>query len=187
MLIDTYLSTCLYAALAGAGLLLLGYLYRDYRIDRMRDELFEVRDQLFDYAVEEALLDHAGYRRLRDTFNGMLRFCHKISFFRLCVSMALEILLVPQNQRKNPYTEWLKIVEDLPQAQKDKLIHFHFCMFVIAMQYLTKTSVILGPVLSLLQVKDLFRHAGASVLPKLINRTERGWQIIEEQALESAS
>ena len=189
MLIDTYLSTCLYAALSGVGLVVLSVLYRDYRIDRMRDELFAVRDELFDYAVQEGLLAHPGYRHLRNVFNGMLRFCHKVSFFRLSASIALDILLVPPKERKNPFAAWVKTIDELPEHQKAKLLDFHLRLFVIVMRYMNDTSFLLAPAVMLFRIKGMlgrvFQKAGASGLPALFRKTERGWQIIEEQALEA--
>lgn len=186
MAIDTYLSTCIYAAIGGAGVLVLAYLYRDYRIDRMRDELFAARDELFDYAVQEELLEHPGYQRLRNTYNGMLRFCHKVSFFRLLVSIILEDIFIQKEQRRNPYAEWIRIVDELPALQKDRLIKFHLRMFTITLRYMVETSLFLAPAVSLLRVIHLFGRARASMLQMtFMRKTERGWQIIEGQALES--
>ena len=186
MLPPSYLTACLYGAISAAGLLALLALYRDYRIDRLRDDLFAARDKLFDYAVKEGLLTHPGYRHLRDVFNGMLRFCHKISFSRLALSIALSRIM---RQEKKPFEEWVRSIQELPRTQQEALTEYHLRMFVLVLVYLSDTSLILFPIIGIFRVKNIFqmtfRRAGQSIFPELLKRTERGWEFIEEEALEA--
>lgn len=65
-------------------LLLLGLLYNRYRVDKLRQELFAVRDELFDRARSgEIAFDSRSYTTARLIINGMIRFAHKISISEL--------------------------------------------------------------------------------------------------------
>jgi hypothetical protein len=56
------------------------WLYRSYRIDRFRHEVFVLRDKLFDAAADGLIsFDHPAYRLLRTLMNGHLRFAHKLT------------------------------------------------------------------------------------------------------------
>lgn len=184
-LFGSYLANGLYAAISGAGLLLIAILYRDYRIDKMRNELFMIRDELFDFAVAERILDQEGYRQLRRIFNSMLRFCHKISFFRISLSIALVTLFVATADRKEPFQEWLKMIVGMPKYQQDKLKEFHLRMLIVMLRYMVSTSIVLAPIAFALRIGGSLGRAGASVSPLLFRTTETGWHIIEEQALEA--
>jgi hypothetical protein len=62
---------------------LLFWLYRDQRIDRFRQEVFDLRDNLFDLAVAGAVrFDDPAYGMLRSTMNGFIRFGHRISLLQ---------------------------------------------------------------------------------------------------------
>lgn len=63
-------------------LLLLGLisLYNQYRVDRFRNDVFALRDRLFDRAAAgEMSFEGQGYRTARAVCNGMVRFGHQIS------------------------------------------------------------------------------------------------------------
>jgi hypothetical protein len=66
----------------------ISYLYfwafRQYRIDRFRQNVFAVRDDLFMYAAEGNIdFNHPAYTTLRNVLNGYIRFSHRISFLHL--------------------------------------------------------------------------------------------------------
>lgn len=65
---------------SAAGLWVLYFwLYWDYRVDRTRQALFTIRDDLFDLAAAGALpFAHPAYVLLRKTINGIVRFTHRI-------------------------------------------------------------------------------------------------------------
>lgn len=67
------------------GLLLLVWLffwlYRDYRLDLLRQRLFALRDELFDLVIDEKLpFDDPAYVLLRQTINGQIRSAHQYGF-----------------------------------------------------------------------------------------------------------
>lgn len=74
-------------------LVLILALLRRYRIDLLRHRLFVLRDELFDYALENDISFQApAYVRLRRRINSMLRFAHRINLTRFL------LLLVASNK-----------------------------------------------------------------------------------------
>jgi len=56
------------------------FLYNDYRVDLLRQELFAVRDRLFDEARAGRIsFASPGYQAARHMCNGLIRFGHQIS------------------------------------------------------------------------------------------------------------
>jgi hypothetical protein len=57
------------------------------QVDILRQRLFAIRDDLFDFAADEGIgFDHPAYRGLRDEINSFIRFAHKITFSRLVLT-----------------------------------------------------------------------------------------------------
>lgn len=66
----------------------LFHLYNQYRVDRMRQELFALRDALFDRAARgELSFDSPAYMATRTMLNGMIRFAHKASVTRVLLTV----------------------------------------------------------------------------------------------------
>lgn len=160
-------------------------LFRNYRADRLREELFSLRDQFFDFAIENQLLAHPGYRHLRNVMNGMIRFAHKLSFSRLILSIILERLLVPRNQRVNPTKQWLQSLEDLPEDQRANILEFHRQMVLVIWQFMIG-GMMANPI-SLFVVAGMFVYRGFQTVGgsiyEMLARRAPGMRLLEEQAL----
>jgi hypothetical protein len=78
--------TALESVISLALLLGLISLYNQYRVDRFRNDVFAVRDRLFDRAMAgEVSFDGQGYRTARAVCNGLVRFAHQISMLHWAV------------------------------------------------------------------------------------------------------
>jgi hypothetical protein len=77
----TALADALVFSITAAGLwILFFWRYRDYRVDRFRQHIFVLRDELFDYAAAGGIaFDHPSYAFVRRNLNGMLRFGHHLT------------------------------------------------------------------------------------------------------------
>jgi hypothetical protein len=64
-----------------AGLVFMAFwLYRDYRVDVFRQEMFALRDSLFDKATAGLIeFEAPAYGILRSTMNGFIRFGHRLT------------------------------------------------------------------------------------------------------------
>jgi hypothetical protein len=60
------------------------WLYRDYRLDAFRQELFLLRDELFEFAMAGKIpFDSKAYGMLRRSINGNIQFGHRWGFLDL--------------------------------------------------------------------------------------------------------
>lgn len=78
--------------LTGLGLaVLLGFwqlLWRPYAVDSFRQDLYAVRDRLFDIAMrhpKEFGFNSEGYQNLRAQLHSMIRFAHQATFLSACL------------------------------------------------------------------------------------------------------
>lgn len=53
-----------------------------------RQKMFELRDELFDYAAAGKIgFNDPAYRLLRQSMNGFIRYAHRLTFFSLCITL----------------------------------------------------------------------------------------------------
>ena len=116
------------------------WIYWQYRIDKTRQELFAIRDELFDYAADGNIsFNHSAYGLLRITMNGMVRFTHKINLLGLvAISLSFYSSRVPGNFRQK-FEEEVNTIESM-EARK-KLKEFHLRMNMVIVDHLIKSSV----------------------------------------------
>src|ERR1700686_4706562 len=70
--------------------LLYFWLVPSLRLDLFRQQLFEVRDELFDYARSGNIsFQHPAYRLLRRSANGFIRYAHRLTFFRVAMTVLV--------------------------------------------------------------------------------------------------
>ena len=73
-----------------AGLLVLLRLYRDYSVDRFREEMFALRDEMFDFAASGGIaFGSPAYGRLRLTMNGFVRRAPRMRLMEIVLFRAL--------------------------------------------------------------------------------------------------
>lgn len=124
------------------ALLLVFYvLWRDFWIDEVRNEIFELRDNMFVYAFENDLIEHPAYRLSRELMNSVLRYSHEISGARfLMLAIASVFVRPPVPQR---FLEWKEAVEHLPSAERVKFVEFHSELNLIIGRQVFRTSILL--------------------------------------------
>lgn len=73
-----------------AGFLVLLRLYRDYSVDRFREEMFALRDEMFDFAAAGGIaFGHPAYGRLRLTMNGFARRASRLGLMEIVLFRLL--------------------------------------------------------------------------------------------------
>jgi len=85
----------------GVGLLLFGYgfMYRRTRLDCLREDLFTIRDSLFDYMWQHSLsYDDRAYQYLRYMLNGAIRYAVELRPFTI---LAFWLLVHPNGREFN--------------------------------------------------------------------------------------
>ena len=94
---DARIAAALTSILSLAGILLLLRLYRDYSVDRFRQDLFALRDEMFDYAASGGVeFRHPAYGLLRLTMNGFVRRADGLHLLRV----VLLLLASPREDRR---------------------------------------------------------------------------------------
>lgn len=117
------------------------WFYQQYRIDRTRQEIFALRDELFDFAsAGNVSFDHRSYMMLRTTMNGMIRFAHRINL----VTLLVITLLNAKNTGIKPFNILFKeSLADLTPQVQEELIAYLWRMNEVVVKHLVKSSLIL--------------------------------------------
>ena len=121
------------------------WLYRDYRMDLLRQRLFTLRDELFDVARGEELpFEHPAYGLLRTTLNGFIRFGGRLG-------MVMVLWLVWRRPDKvladagvGGFVErWSESSRELSAVTRDKLGSIITRMHLLVLEHLVFTSLTL--------------------------------------------
>lgn len=112
---------------------------RPYLLDRFRSELFDLRDELFDYAAEGNIpFDDPVYGALRDWLNVLIRMAHRITFLDTIVitQLSKEDVSVSESVERK-----LECLGDIMTGEKgETLQNFAFRSFVLSGKYLLLRS-----------------------------------------------
>ncbi len=152
------IATVLYT---GMGLLALWFTlvcWREYATDKFRQDIFDLRAELFDYATRgEVSFDNHSYVRLRKLFNSMIRFAHEISFTRLAATVALERFRPCFRSFPNLVDE-IRNDQNLSNDAKDKLETFHLRLSKLVLVQIVCTSVAALPLLIVYVLYGVVRY-----------------------------
>ncbi len=81
---DAQIAAALTSILSLIGILVLLRLHRDTSVDRFREDLFALRDEMFDFAASGGVeFRHPAYGMLRLTMNGFLRWADRLHLLRI--------------------------------------------------------------------------------------------------------
>ena len=178
--------TALHAAFALLGILVVVLLYRNFRVDRLRNNLFALRDDLFDFAVEANIVNEPSYRQLRNIMNGMIRFSHRLSFVRLILAITLELVMIPIKNRINPIRDWEASLSSLSIENRTRLTQFHEQMGYYVFKFMAG-GVLANPInLCILIIIVLYtgvKSIGSGSYALL--RKMPGMRLLEDQALQT--
>ncbi len=153
---------------------LYAWLYQQYRIDKTRQELFALRDDLFDFAAAGNIpFNHPSYTLLRTTINGMIRFCHRLSLF----TVILMIWAESANPQKTNFNKKLESTfSELDESVQQKLRLYYKQMHEIVAKHLILRSLsIISVVVMLLTILALikgFRNAKVFIIEKISRRLD---------------
>jgi hypothetical protein len=148
---------------------------RGYLLDQLRQALFAIRDDLFDFATDGGIaFDHPAYRELRDDLNSIIRFAHKISVFRLLLAHYMK---APDGAaRKQPdLADWLEQVNRLPPLARRKLIAVRVDSLREVTRYIVQRSLLMLSIYTILRLLALWIDAVSKFVkqfPKLAEALE---------------
>ncbi len=139
--------------------------WAESRLDVFRQRVFVVRDELWDYAAAGNIsFEDPAYRLLRQSMNGIIRYAHQLTFFRVCVTV-FRIELAIDSPKSTWSEDWQSALERTRNDDTRKqLEEFH----ARAMQLVANRLIFGSPFLLIL--------VGLSV-PLLMLRM--GWQNVK--------
>lgn len=119
-------------------------LWPNQRVDLFRQQMFALRDELFDYAMNGHIaFDSPAYQLLRNLMNGIIRYAHNLSFYR---STLLQWKYQNDYTRK-PWSEaWehaLQQIADKDTKRQMEEFHSRAKMLVVSQMVLNPGLVIL--------------------------------------------
>ena len=154
------------------GLVILSFIYKQYKkamLEFYRMDIFELRDELFDYAAEGNIsFDNESYQLMRTLLNGYLRYAENldISRFQKYQKAVKEKQLSSDNFFKQQYSQKSRA---LTNEQKEKLDKYLLRSAFIAATYMVRKSIIYCIYLS---IKSLF----CKLIFKSDNNSKVSWK-----------
>lgn len=139
--------------------------YQEYRIDLTRQRLFSIRDELLDTAMDGKLdINSTAYCLCRKTINGMIRYCHKLSFWHVLI-----VFIGFRKQMKEINHNYNKIIQkahkDLSDEQRQLLNAIYSSMSEFILSRIICSSlplmVLSRIILVVIRVFNLVRNARA--------------------------
>ena len=131
------ISDALHLLLALIALWWLLVCWCEYRLDRLRQDLFSVRDELFlQAALGKISFSNGAYTSLRTLMNGMIRYAHRIRIPQIIVAF----IAVKGIEPNAFFDAWTQDIQSLPEDQRGLLQDAYGKMQKIVMRHL-KTSL----------------------------------------------
>lgn len=154
------------------ALICLLRLFRAFFVDSLREQLFAIREELFDFAAEGNLdFANPSYGRLRLILNSLIRFADHLSGTRLILLLlASRFWPLPESHAKS----WELTLEALAPEQRERLKDIHGR----AMQAVTAHLMKVSPVLWILFAVYVLKGATVWAAKKL-----PGVEMLETQAV----
>jgi hypothetical protein len=159
---------------------------REYRVDALRQRLFAIRDELFDYAAEGNIdFDNNAYAFSRELLNGMIRFAHRISFSRLVLTEIMEHVAPMPASVAAPLRLFNREMNRLPEHQHAKLCDIHQRMMQVVVRHLITGSPILMFFFIVHRLAAFIHTAAKHAQPHPFDVHLRGMEQLKLQALEA--
>lgn len=139
--------------------------YRSYRLDKTRQMLFAIRDQLFeDWAARQLPFNSKAYVIMRTTLNGMIRFAHRASIIRVIVAVTADRHFQGGAISKRYETELTDAVAELSPEVREVVQKAQMEMHSVMIDHLVKSSIILQLLLVLVTVLLITNRLRARLL-----------------------
>lgn len=159
------------------------WLQSAYARDSFRQKVFALRDEMFDYAAEGAIpFENPAYAELRLLMNRVLRFAHRITFWKTLGYVFIESVSEEHEQAFSFRNEWVRSVNSIADPDvRAKLYDFESRLGELIIDHVFKTSlaavliaVAAMLVISVLQLKkSALQFLGQIIRPGEIE--ERAW------------
>lgn len=175
------MTTAIFTIASLAGILVLLGRLRACAVDDFRQEMFALRDDLFDLAASGALsFDHPAYGMLRSTMNGFVRWADRLQLLELMVLFVLwrHRDLVAERRFES---RWKEALATLQPPEQEALGSYRERMHLLLIRYLVFSSPVLVATLIVPAITLVF---GMTVLKLILAIGEGLLEGVDAQALE---
>lgn len=164
----------------------------DSRLDSFRQDMFAIRDEMFDFAAQGKIsFEDPAYILLRTQMNGLIRYGHQITLFRSVLSAAIRHIS-GATQSRSWNEAWQMAISDIKDEETSaKMEEFHNRAVLLAAKRLILGSPFLWLALAVTAAILLIQGA-ASGLRQLLTAASKkillgplDQQLIEELAVGS--
>jgi len=160
------------------------FLVRDHVIDQAREQLFALRDELFNYVTAIGMdYDDPRHVTLRRCINSTIRFTHKLTIIRLAVTILLKERY-PSMYHYDQMGAWKDSLDSLPSDQRDKLFNIFARAMQIALHQMLWRSSWVFPFAAVYKLASATNAAISKRLRQYVYENIRNG--LHEQALEDA-
>lgn len=172
--------------------LLVFWLIPNYRLDLFRQEVFCVRDELFDYArAGNISFRHPAYTLLRQSANGFIRYAHCLTFYRIVMTGA--IWRVAGRTPELIWTKkWEQALDSLDDKTKADLVRYHERLSMLIVKRLVwgspfliaalfVTAVVTLCTVGLTSIHGALRTSARGAVDRVIDT-----RLLEEEAADAA-
>lgn len=122
-----------------AGLLVLLRLYRDYTVDRFRQEMFALRDEVFDFAASGGIaFRHPAYGTLRLTMNGFVRWADRLRLMDVVFLRLMSRRDVGENTKFD--ADWERALDSLDDTSRRRMNEFRDRMHQVLIAHLLRRA-----------------------------------------------
>lgn len=127
---------------------------RTLLLNILRQRLFEIRDDLFDFAADGGIeFTNPVYQELRTDINNMIRFAHKLSFARMILA---QLQMSDDDPAVVDFQNWTERANQLPPLAKRKVFDVRAEVLHEVVVYIVRRSISVFIVLSTLWFIGLF-------------------------------
>lgn len=165
---------------------LVVWFYRDYRIDAFRQQLFAIRDDLFDMArAGHISFDDPAYGILRSALNGFIRFSDRLNFssvvlFR-CLARDHELRAVESDSFAARWDAALATLRpEVKQELNAKLYRVHLLVFEQVILTSPTLMILILPAIAALAA----RHVSRAIRHYAYRRLRASFDALDSAALE---
>jgi hypothetical protein len=134
MTLEAQVAIVLRVSIALCLMLFLFWRFCRYRLEAFRQDLFAIRNALFDDAFAGVIaFDHPAYQMTRESINSLIRFAHRLNTIQLIVLLAVYRRHPEINRYSNFDEELMKQCSHLSPEARER---------ILSARYQTKTRVL---------------------------------------------
>lgn len=145
-------------------------LWRGYCEDKLRQDVFALRDKLFDYAHTGAIgFEHPAYTVLRTRMNGLIRFAHRATWTHILLAFIFTRKSMADSVSESNH-RWEEALSQVQQTEtRLKLREFHDQMQLLIAKHMMRSSLVLTPALAALVTLGLIGAVTVDLWKRLTN------------------